>query len=188
MGFVIHWHESAMDLHVFPIPIPPPTSLSNWSFWVFPVHQAWALVSCIQPGWMLSFKPAFSLSSFTFIIRSFFSSSLLPATCVCMLVAQSCPPLCDLMDCSLPGSFVHGILQARILEWVAIPFSRGSDLPDPGIEFGPPTLQADSLPSEPPGKPPGVIWISEGIDISPGNLNSSLSFTQSGILRNVFFM
>ena len=42
-----------------------------------------------------------------------------------VLVAQSCPTLCDPMDCSPPGS-VHGILQARILEWVAIPFSRGS--------------------------------------------------------------
>ena len=39
-------------------------------------------------------------------------------------VAQSCPTLCDPMDCSLPGSSVHGILQARILEWVAISFSR----------------------------------------------------------------
>ena len=37
------------------------------------------------------------------------------------LVSQSCPALCDPMDCSLPGSSVHGILQARILEWVAIP-------------------------------------------------------------------
>ena len=43
-----------------------------------------------------------------------------------MLVAQSCPTLCDPMSCSLPGSSVHGILQARILEWVAFPFSRGS--------------------------------------------------------------
>ena len=41
-------------------------------------------------------------------------------------VSQSCLTLCDPMDCSLPGSSVHGILQARILEWVAIPFSRGS--------------------------------------------------------------
>ena len=41
-------------------------------------------------------------------------------------VAQSCPTLCDHMDCSLPGSSVHRILQARILEWVAISFSRGS--------------------------------------------------------------
>ena len=40
-------------------------------------------------------------------------------------VAQSCPTLCDPVDCSLPGSSAHGILQARILEWVAISFSRG---------------------------------------------------------------
>ena len=53
--FVIHWHESAMDLHVFPIPIPPPTSLSTWSLWVFPVHEGRALVSCIQPGLVICF-------------------------------------------------------------------------------------------------------------------------------------
>ena len=41
-------------------------------------------------------------------------------------VAQSCPTLCDPMGCSLPGSSVHGIFQARVLEWVAISFSRGS--------------------------------------------------------------
>ena len=41
-------------------------------------------------------------------------------------VTQLCPTLCDPMDCSLPGSSVHGILQARILEWVAMPFSRES--------------------------------------------------------------
>ena len=45
------------------------------------------------------------------------------------LVAQSCPILCNLVDCSPPGSSVHGILQARILECVAIPFSRGSSQP-----------------------------------------------------------
>ena len=43
-----------------------------------------------------------------------------------VLDAQSCPTLSDPMDCSLPGSSVHGILQARILECIAIPFSRGS--------------------------------------------------------------
>ena len=47
-------------------------------------------------------------------------------TYVCMFVAQSCPTLCDPVDYSLPGSSVHGILQARLLEWVAIPFSRES--------------------------------------------------------------
>ena len=66
-------------------------------------------------------------------------------------VAQSCPTLCDPMDCSLPGSSVHGIFQARILEWIAIPFSRGSS--NPGIKPGFLALLADALPSEPPGKP-----------------------------------
>ena len=46
-----------------------------------------------------------------------------------VLVTQSCPTLCDPMDCSPPGSSVHGILQARILEWVAMSFSRGSSQP-----------------------------------------------------------
>ena len=46
-----------------------------------------------------------------------------------MLVAQSCPTLCGPVDCSPPGFSVRGILQARILEWVAIPFSRGSSRP-----------------------------------------------------------
>ena len=44
-------------------------------------------------------------------------------------VAQSCPTLCDLMDCSLPGSSVHGIFQARVLEWGAIAFSGGTKVP-----------------------------------------------------------
>ena len=47
----------------------------------------------------------------------------------CVLVAQSCPALCDPVDCSPPGSSVHGILQAKILEWVAMPSSRGSSWP-----------------------------------------------------------
>jgi len=55
------------------------------------------------------------------------------------------------MDYSPPVSSVHGILQARILEWVAIRFSR--DLPNPGIKPRSPALQADSLLSEPSGKP-----------------------------------
>ena len=61
-------------------------------------------------------------------------------------VIQSCPALCNPMD-----YIVYGILQARILGWVAFP-SPG-DLPHPGIEPRSPALQVDSLPAEPPGKP-----------------------------------
>ena len=49
--------------------------------------------------------------------------------CVCALVAQSYLTLCDPMDCSLPGSSIRGIFQARILEWIDISFSRGSSWP-----------------------------------------------------------
>ena len=42
---------------------------------------------------------------------------------------QSCPALCDLMDCSLPSSAIHGIFQARVLKWVAISFAKGSSQP-----------------------------------------------------------
>ena len=59
------------------------------------------------------------------------------------------------MDCSPPGSSVHGVILARILEWVSSP-SPG-DLPNPGIEAGSPSLQADCLLSEPPGKPHAKI-------------------------------
>jgi len=55
--------------------------------------------------------------------------SLLSDTYVCTQSLQSCPTLCDTMDCSPPGSSVHGILQARILQWVAMPTSRGSSQP-----------------------------------------------------------
>ena len=68
-----------------------------------------------------------------------------------VLVAQSCSALCDPMDCSPPGSSVLGIFQARILEWVAIPLSRGSSWPRS------PALQADSLPFELPGKPLHIV-------------------------------
>ena len=90
--------------------------------------------------------------------------------------AQSCLTLCDPMNCSPPGSSIHGIFQARILEWVAISYSRGSSPPrdrthvscsscvsrrmlyhcatwEAPIELGSPALQADSLPVGLPGKP-----------------------------------
>ena len=77
--------------------------------------------------------------------------------CGSVLVAQSCPTLCDPMNYSPPGSSVHGILQARVLEWVATPSSRASS--QPRDRTGSPSLQADSLPSESPGNIYTLLYI-----------------------------
>ena len=69
---------------------------------------------------------------------------------ISLLKVKKLPDSCNSMDCSLPGSSGHGILQERILEWVAVPFSRRSSQPRDQTKY--PTLQVDSLPSEPPGK------------------------------------
>ena len=77
------------------------------------------LRSVLVPKW-----PPRKWNQWIYIRKGFLTS-----VSVKMLVAQSWPPLCDLMNCSPPGSSVHGILQARILEWVAIPFFKGSFQP-----------------------------------------------------------
>ena len=68
-----------------------------------------------------------------------------------VLLAQSCPTLCDAMNCSplRPLCPWNSGIQEY---WSGLPFSSPEDLPDPGIEPGSSALQADSLPSEPPGK------------------------------------
>ena len=68
-----------------------------------------------------------------------------------VLVSQSCLTLCNPMHCSPPGSYVPGILQVGILEWVAISYTRGI-FPTQGFQPRSPELQADSSPSEPPRK------------------------------------
>ena len=67
-----------------------------------------------------------------------------------VLLTQLCLTLCDPVDSSPLGYYVHGNSQARILEWVIIPFL--GDLPDSGIKSRSPTLQVNSLLPEPPGK------------------------------------
>ena len=66
------------------------------------------------PGWLVMWS-----------IFSCICWQVLPCVCVCVLVVQLCPTLCDPMNCNPPDSSVHGIFQAKILEWGAIPFSRG---------------------------------------------------------------
>ena len=73
--------------------------------------------------------------------------------CVCAELLQVCPTPCDPMGCRPAGSSVHGIPQARTLEWVAAPFAR--DLPNPGVEpesLMPPALTGGSLPLMLPGR------------------------------------
>ena len=79
------------------------------------------LLLCLCPFWIFSYR-----------------------TDVWCLVTHSCPTLCDPMDGSVPDSSVHGIFQARILEWVAMPSSK--DLADPEVKLKSPALLVDSLP------------------------------------------
>ena len=88
-------------------------------------------INCLETsqGWQAHRSPA--LEHVRFIIITFpgqphTDGSVCEYVCS---VAQSCPTLCDPVDCSPPGSSVHGISQARILEWVAMPSSRGSSPP-----------------------------------------------------------
>ena len=101
-----------------------------------------------------------SLSTLVIAVRlfaSFFVTQIPPRTSSTVSYIMLCcasPTLCDCIDRSPPGSSVHGISQARRLEWVSVPFSRGSSRP--GIEPGSalsPALRANSLPTEPSEKP-----------------------------------
>ena len=89
------------------------------------VHILREVLSCVR---VESSLPYFFLSLILKLVFQFQSIK-------CMMreseseVAHSCPTLCDTMDCSLSGSSVHGIFQARVLEWIDISFSRGSSQP-----------------------------------------------------------
>ena len=76
---------------------------------------------------------------------------------VCAQLLQSCSTLCDPMDCSLPGSFVHGIFLARIMEWIAMPSSRGSSQPRDQIHIS--YIVGRFSISVPPRKPHIYIYI-----------------------------
>ena len=73
---------------------------------------------------------------------------------VAVLVAQLCPTVCNPVDCSPPGSSVHGILQERMLKWVAISFSRGSS--QPMVQTSTSCLAGRFLTTVPPGKVRGA--------------------------------
>ena len=86
-------------------------------------------------------------------------------------VTQSCLTLYDLMDCSLPGSSVGFSRQGY---WSGLSFPSPGDLPNPGFKLGSPAMQADALPSEPPGKPSTISYSNPINGIQP-NLSHLVS-------------
>ena len=121
------------------------TLLDSWLTGVF-FFSYLALWICISPCF-LACKASDEKSNYNISVGLFLDCSVLLTdmaflgqycivlitiilyVCMCVLVTQSCLTLCDPTDCSLPGFSVHGILQAAILEWIAIPFSRGTSQP-----------------------------------------------------------
>ena len=114
--------------------LPPPSSLPTPSLWVVPVHQPQAS-SIVHRTW--TGNSFHNMIFYMFQCHSPKSSHPLPLSqsplwffqSVSVLVAQLCPTLFNPMDHSPPGSSANEILQVRILEWVAIPFSRVSSRP-----------------------------------------------------------
>ena len=107
----------------------------------------------ITAAWLQSLQPFFFPMPHTFNSKktntkalSVHSWAVQAGGCACVC-AQSRLTVCDSVDCSPPGSSVHGILWARILEWVATPFSRGSSQPQD------PTTSPALVGPEPAGKP-----------------------------------
>ena len=146
MVFAIHWHESAMNLHVFPIPIPPPACLSIPSLWVFPVHQPWALVSCIQPGLVI----CFTLDSI--FVSMLFSQNIPPSPGEAILFSRgSSQPRDQTQVSHIAGRFFTSWVFREAQErWSGYPIPSPADLPDPGIKLESPALQVDSLPDKLP--------------------------------------
>ena len=102
-------------------------------------------------GWTF---PIAVYESFCSSTSQFYSLHMLHACCVYAKSLQLCPTLCDPLDCSPSGSSAHGILQARILEWVAMPSSRGSSQPmDQNCISGGSCIAGGFFTAEPPGKP-----------------------------------
>ena len=135
--FDIHGHESAMGVHVSPIPNPPPLLSPTYPHGLSQCTGFECPVSCIELGLVICFtygnihvSMLFSqiIPPLPFPTESknlfFISVSLLLSHAAAAKSTQSCPSLCDPIDGSPPGSPVPGILQARTLEWVAIVFSN----------------------------------------------------------------
>ena len=109
---------------------------------------------CLEE-WFHAAEPMNNNTNNQDLIRELEPLWLLLDYCCCCSVTKTCPALWDPMNCGLPGSYVHGVLQARILEWVASSFSRGSSQTRDRTRI--PYLAGKFFTTEPPGKPMTVI-------------------------------
>ena len=135
------------------LPTPCFSSISlHLSLWIQPRHSTDQALSC---NWTSAHTLSSSLESFcpslpwttvasilTLNVHFLGTGTYFKHRCMHAKSLQLCLTLCDPMDCSPPGSSVHGVLQARILQWVSMPSSRGSSQPRGGMS---PALQAVSL-------------------------------------------
>ena len=123
------WFSNSLDYIHYSTEILPKGKYVSAILVLVLLFRAW-YNSCCRGG---NLKPSYSgelLHQFENCCSSHCCNSCVyVCVYVCVLIAQSCLALCNPTDCSPPGFSVHGILQARILEWVAIPFPRGSSLP-----------------------------------------------------------
>ena len=122
----------------------------GWDGWMASPTRTWVWASCGR--WWRTGKPRVLQSMGSQRVRHNWVTEQerkIQSKSVKVSVAQSCPTLCETMGCSPPECSVHRFSQAKILEWTAIPFSRGSSWPR---DWTWASCIADSLPSEPPGK------------------------------------
>ena len=136
-------------------------------------------ISWVPPSWMSSSVLPKILCGSKEVKKYKCSRSVVSDSLWLHGVAQSCPTLCNPMDCSLPGSSVHGILQARVLEWLAVSFSRRSSQPRDRTRV-----------SSIPGRTPWILHLSNNIIITffcesfpyqnANNLNMACLFFISG--------
>ena len=141
-------HPSCCIVHTFPSPPPTPSlGLVREATWIEIFRVYLSFWRCCVQLFFRARGPLRDLGGDT--ARTLAVHRSLP--CVCMYV-QLCPALCDPREWSPPGSSVHWILQARILVWVAIFFSRGSSGPRDQTQVS--CIAGRFFTTEPPGKPP----------------------------------
>ena len=136
----------------YPYPTP------HW----FSAHQHWRGQKSSAGTVQLGHRGRWPWGASKVGLRRWLYHLFLPSVCVHAKLLQSCPTLCYPMDCSILGSSVYGILQARILEWVTMPSSRGSSrLRDwTHVSYIYLYWQVGSLPPVPPGKPFFLLGVS----------------------------